>query len=192
MRMYKIICIIAIILGTCTLTEAASIPVDLSYELPVNPQGKKTKKKKNTRKRLWAGGDHQPPTKIRRWATLSAVIGGYLIVFSILNVLFLIGFNAAWYVFFLFAFPIVPALMMLISGIQLIDRSYIYYSEHHSLKKERLRPLIWRDFIFAFMLILLMIPMLWVGFYITTILVLLATVILLITAFMKVGTYKNL
>lgn len=190
--MYKIIFIITIILGISTVAEAASIPVDLSYELPINPQGKKVKKKKKTRKYLWGRSNQQTASKIRLWGVLSALTGGYLMVFSLLAVLFLIGFNVAWYTFFLFAFPIVPALMLLITGIQLIDRSYIYYSEHHSLKKERLRPLIWRDFVFAFILILLMIPMLGIGFYITATLLLLATVILLLTAFMKVGSYKRL
>jgi hypothetical protein len=170
----------------CSFSGLAAHPLDAkNTELPVEP-----KKKKQGRKRLWGTEKQKELPKTRKWGVFSAVLGGYLIIFSITAVLFLIGFN--WYIVVLLGLLLIPGLMLMIMGIKWIDQSYFHYSENPALLKERLRPLIWRDFIFAFILALIMVPMIIIEFYATASLILLALLALLMMAFLKLGEYRRL
>ena len=113
----------------------------------------------------------------------------YLFIFS--AILF-IGITFYWYLFALLLLGAILGVLLVISGVSNIDQSYIIYSDNADLRIERLRPQMWRDFIFAGIFILTIIPLLLLQFYLTASLVLALVLALLILALLKLGEIKRL
>ena len=154
--------------------------------VPKKPRSTHKKRRKKQRKHRQA-----EPTQ-RLWGVWSLILGGYCLIFFIFSAIRFIGITFYWYLFALLLLGAILGVLLVISGVSNIDQSYIIYSDNADLRIERLRPQMWRDFIFAGIFILTIIPLLLLQFYLTASLVLALVLALLILALLKLGEIKRL
>lgn len=159
-------------------------------EFPVKPLSakQKTKTKKISKKNTYVKSEL--PSE-RTWGIWSLGIGGFLIIFSVLSAMFFLGFPFYFYLLAILGVLLAVGVFLSISGVGLIDNSYIHYSDNPDMIWERLKPQIVREFIFSGMLLLIALALMFINYYITAFLCLLALFILITLAFMKLYNFKR-
>lgn len=175
--------------SVCSLTSTPNFYPDLGMELTTTPRAIKKKKGRKLRKRR---ADSPSYSRQRLWGIFSLTLGGYCIIFFALSAFLFVGVAFYWYLFALLLLGAILGVMLVMAGVSNIDQSYITYSENAALTIERLRPQMWRDFIFALIFLVTIIPLLLLKFYVTASLVLLLVAVLLIIALLKRGEIQRL
>jgi hypothetical protein len=157
-------------------------------ELPVEPakiqQSKKVKHSKKQAK------NYKIP-KERTWGVWTLSTGAYLIVFALFSALFFLGFYFYFYLLALLLLIFIFGVYLTITGVSIIDRTYIHYSDNATLQAERLRPGIFRDFFFAGLMALAILGLIFLEFYLSAWLCLIAVLAMITLAAMKISALKK-
>jgi hypothetical protein len=166
-------------------------------EMPVKPAGQELKQQKSKVKKSkikWNKSNINNPKipKMRIFGVWALSIGGYSIIFALLTAIFFFGFYFYPYLLIILGVVGIVGIVLVLTGIELIDRSFIHYSDDPALKMERLKPTMSRDFIFAGLLLLCIVGLLFVNFYATALLCTIAFLALLTVALMKLAELKRL
>ena len=166
-------------------------------EMPVKPGGQELKQQKSKVKKSkikWNKSNINNPKipKMRIFGAWALSIGGYSIIFVLLTAIFFFGIYYYNYLLIILGIVGLVGILLVLTGIELIDRSFIHYSDDPALKRERLRPTMIRDFIFAGLLLLCIVCLIIVNFYATASLCTIAFLALLTVALMKLAELKHL
>jgi hypothetical protein len=166
-------------------------------EMPVKPGGQELKQQKSKVKKSkikWNKSNINNPKipKMRLFGAWALSIGGYSIIFAIMNMLFFVGIYFFPYLLIILAVVALVGLFLVLNGVNLIDKSFIHYADDPLLKSEKIRPLMIRDFIFSGLLSACIVGLLFINFYITAILCGIALFALLTSAFLKQAELKRL
>lgn len=160
------------------------------FERPVEPTIVKVSESKKTKRTKKPKNNYRLP-KDRVWGIWSLATGGYLIVFALFCALFFIGSYYYLYLLAILLVLLVFGIYLTANGVSIIDRSYIHYSDHPDLKAERIRPSIFRDFVFAGLLALAILGFILMQFYLSAWLCLIAVLAMITVATMKMSTIKS-
>jgi hypothetical protein len=158
------------------------------FELPVEPaKSQQSKKIKHSKKQAKIS----KIPKERSWGVWTLAIGSYLIVFALFSALFFLGFYFYLYLLALLLLIFIFGVYLTITGVSIIDQTYIHYSDNAEMMAERLRPSIFRDFFFAGLMALAILGLIILEFYLSAWLCLIAVLALITLAAMKISALKK-
>jgi len=187
----KILLLLFFFFNTQTVSAHLSNPTSLVFRivetLPVKPTASKKKANNFFKKKPPKKGNTQ-----RLWGLWALSLGGYCIVFALLIGIFFWGVPYFGYMLILLALAAIVGLFLVLTGVWNIDQSYMHSSDNNALRVERLQPAMFREFIFAGLLLLISIGFLFLSFYVTGALSLFALAALLTTALLKYEEIKRL
>jgi hypothetical protein len=155
----------------------------INSQLNSYSQKKQGKKQRNKNQALFSD---------RNTGLVSAIIGAYAIIFSLLFGILFFGAPAFIYLITLMSIAMICGIYLLISGIKLIDSSYIYFSENPALKIERLKSQMILEFIIAGLLLLISIALLFIKFFASFGFCIFGFALILTLATLKHARIKNL